>query len=317
MKNSGGQMDAILIAGPTASGKSALALDLADRIGGVIVNADSMQVYSALHLLTARPSQADTDQVEHRLYGHRPADQAYSTGEWMREAAEVIADVQNRGQVPIIVGGTGLYFEALLGGLATMPDIPEPVRTARRAELQTNGPAAMHGELARKDPETAARLSPNDGQRIARALEVLDATGKSISVLQAARGEPVLEAANTRRILLMPERDVLTGRIDRRFKQMVAGGALDEVRGLLDLHLDPSMPAMKAIGVPELAAHLNGNLDLENAIDQGAAATRRYAKRQMTWFRNRFSEDWHRISSPTLSNVDLQLILRQPTAGSL
>lgn len=298
-------MDAILIAGPTASGKSALALDLAERIGGVVVNADSMQVYGALHVLTARPSQADTEQVEHRLYGHRSADQAYSTGEWMREAAEVIADVHARGKIPIVVGGTGLYFEALLGGLATMPDIPEPIRMARRAELLTNGPAGMHRELAEKDPETAARLSPNDGQRIARALEVLDATGKSISVLQAARGEPVLDGSNTRRILLMPERDILTERIDRRFRQMVEGGALDEVRGLLDLHLDPSMPAMKAIGVPELAAHLGGTLDIESALEQGAAATRRYAKRQTTWFRNRFSEDWHRISSPTLSNVDL------------
>ena len=291
-------MDAILIAGPTASGKSRLAVRLAQRHDGVVVNADSMQVYDALSVVTARPAPADMDGIEHLLYGHRPAGQPYSTGEWLREAEGVLSNLRARGKLPVIVGGTGLYFEALLGGLATMPDIPAEIRGRRRQQLHDKGAAALHEELSHRDPATAARLSVADGQRIARALEVIDATGASITALQAEKGAPLVAPQRARRILLMPDRARLAEQIVRRFRLMVDAGAVEEVRGLIPRELDPALPVMKAIGVRELADVLAGRSDIETAIERASAATRRYAKRQMTWFRNRFGAGWESISAP-------------------
>lgn len=289
--------DATLIAGPTASGKSGLALRLAERCGGVVVNADSMQVYDGLKLLTARPDETETARVEHRLYGHVPAGSLYSTGRWLADIETVLAELHREGRHPVVVGGTGLYFEALLGGLSEMPAVPDPVRAKWRERLREEGAPALHRLLGERDAETAARLEINDGQRIVRALEVLEATGRSISALQQERGRQVLDPQRVRRILIMPERAWLNARIDRRFDAMIEQGAIDEVQAILERRLDPTLPVMKAIGVRELGRYLEGEVDLAEAVSAGKTATRRYAKRQMTWFRNRFS-GWQTIAAP-------------------
>lgn len=290
-------MDATLIAGPTASGKSGLALRLAERCGGVVVNADSMQVYDGLKLLTARPEETEAARVEHRLYGHVPAGSLYSTGRWLADVEAVLAELRREGRHPVIVGGTGLYFEALLGGLSEMPAIPDAVREGWRERLREEGAPALHRLLGERDAETAARLEINDGQRIVRALEVLEATGRSISAFQQERGRQVIDPQRTRRILIMPERGWLNERIDRRFDAMVAQGAIDEVRAILERRLDPALPVMKAIGVRELGRYLEGEVDLVEATAMAKSATRRYAKRQTTWFRNRFS-GWETVAEP-------------------
>lgn len=289
-------MDAILIAGPTASGKSSLAMDLAARHGGVVVNADSMQVYDALRILTARPGHDDTAAVEHRLYGHVPADRPYSTGQWLADVAVVLAALRSRGRPAVIVGGTGLYFEALLGGLSAVPTVPEEVREKWRMRLAGEGAGSLHRILAERDQEMAKRLEPADGQRIVRALEVLEVTGRSIATFRNVPGKPLVDPQDTYRILLMPERAELRQRIDRRFDAMMEAGALDEVARLRARGLDPMLPSMKAIGVRELCAYLEGQVALEDTIDRAKAASRQYAKRQTTWFRNRFSDSWCRIS---------------------
>ncbi len=296
MENLLNAMDAILITGPTASGKSALAVELAKRHDGVVINADSMQVYDTLRVLTARPSDEDMEGVPHYLYGHVPAATAYSTGAWLRDVTALLPQLRADGRLPVFVGGTGLYFKALTGGLSDMPAIPEEIRTRLRARLIEEGGAVLHAELAARDADVAAALNPQDGQRIVRALEVLEVTGRSIAELQGRSGPVVIDPDRARKIVVLPERAVLHDRINRRFELMLAEGAADEVRALLALSPAPEMPVMKAIGVSQIAAMLDGTMSREDVLEKGAAATRQYAKRQMTWFRNQMDESWERLA---------------------
>jgi tRNA dimethylallyltransferase len=281
----------ILIAGPTASGKSAAALELAQRLGGTVINADSMQVYCELAVLTARPGPDEEALVPHRLYGMVPAAEAYSVGRWLVDAEAAIASSQQEGSVPILVGGTGLYFKALTEGLAPIPDIPPEVRAFWREAYEKHGQDALHAALAERDPLMALRLSPSDPQRIVRALEVIDATGVSLAEWQGGNAEPMLAASAALTLIIAPEREPLYAAIDARFERMRAQGALDEVRGLLELDLDPGLPAMRAHGVRELAAYLRGRMGLDEAVAKAKTESRRYAKRQMTWAR-RYMADW-------------------------
>ena len=295
MKNLEIGQDAILITGPTASGKSALAVALAKQHNGVVVNADSMQVYDTLHVLTARPFEADMQGVAHYLYGHVPASQHYSTGEWFRDAVTVLEGIRSEGKVPVFVGGTGLYFKALTGGLSDMPAVPSAIREDVRVRLLAHGAEALHAVLLQKDPETAAILRPGDGQRIARALEIYESTGQSIRVFQKRQGPVAIDPGRAMKIVALPERALLRQRIDRRFAGMLESGAVEEVEALLALDLKPEMPAMKAIGVPQIAAMLSGEMSKAEVIETSSAATRQYAKRQMTWFRNQLDESWMRL----------------------
>jgi len=276
---------AILIAGPTASGKSALALALADEHNGVIINADSMQVYRELRILTARPGVADEAQAPHRLYGHVAGAEGYSAGRYCKDAAKAIAATREEGRMPIIVGGTGLYFRALLQGLAPIPEIAPEVRAHWRAAGERLGAVGLHKELQRRDPQMAERLRPTDPQRLMRALEVLEGTGKSLAYWQALPGVPVLKQDDTQRLLVMPERDILYQRCDRRFTQMLKDGAVDEVRALCQLNLDGGLPIMRALGVRPLMEYLHGKATLELAIERSKTETRQFAKRQLTWLR--------------------------------
>ena len=287
--------NAILIAGPTASGKSALALELAEREGGVVVNADSMQVYSVLNVLTARPGTDDEARAPHLLYGHVAPSVAYSTGAWLRDVERLAAEGAFAGRPAVFVGGTGLYFRALAEGIAEMPDIPEAVRTFWRGELAVHGPGHLHAMLRSRDPRAAARLRPGDSQRIVRALEVLDASGRSILDWQAGRSRPLIDRASARFLVIEPERGALVRRIDARFDRMMEQGALEEVRQLVSLGLDSALPAMKAIGVPELGAALAGELAMDEALARAKIATRQYAKRQATWFRHQLGPEWARL----------------------
>jgi tRNA dimethylallyltransferase len=282
----------ILIAGPTASGKSAAALALAEALRGTVVNADSMQVYHELAVLTARPSAADLQRAPHRLYGIVPAAQSYSVGAWLEDAARAIGEAEREGRVPILVGGTGLYFKALLEGLAPVPDIPPEIRKAWRAQADRLGPEALHRELAARDPAMAARLRPSDTQRLVRALEVIDATGVSLIEWQGnAAGPPMLLPNGAVKLAIAPEREPLYAAIDARFDVMLAQGAIDEVRALLAQRLDFGLPAMRAHGVRELAAYLSGATSLAETAAKAKTESRRYAKRQMTWLK-RFMQDW-------------------------
>ncbi|WP_183696914.1 tRNA (adenosine(37)-N6)-dimethylallyltransferase MiaA [Rhizobium leguminosarum] len=296
MENLLSTVNAILITGPTASGKSALAVELAKRHGGVVVNADSMQVYDTLRVLTARPSEEEMQDVPHHLYGHVPAGAAYSTGAWLRDVSALLPALRAAGQLPVFVGGTGLYFKALTGGLSDMPDIPEALREELRGRLLEEGPDRLHAELAEVDPAMAAGLNRQDGQRIVRALEVVKATGRSIADFQGQSGPVVIDAAQARKIVVLPERAVLHARINGRFEKMLREGAEDEVRALLALGLPAEAPVMKAIGVSQIAAMLNGEMTRDEVLEKGAAATRQYAKRQMTWFRNQMDESWERLT---------------------
>ena len=295
MENLDRKRDAILITGPTASGKSALAVRLAAEHDGVVVNADSMQVYDTLNVLTARPQPEDMGGIEHRLYGHVPAGAAYSTGDWLREAGALVTELHAQRRLPVFVGGTGLYFRALTGGLSDMPSIPEDIRERVRARLAAEGAEALHQDLAERDPQTAARLMPGDGQRILRALEVLETTGKSITAFQSATVPAIIDPDRAEKIVVLPDRGVLAARINQRFGLMLKAGAVEEVKALLAQNLPPAMPVMKAIGVPQIAAMLAGEMREAEVIERGAAATRQYAKRQMTWFRNQLDESWRRI----------------------
>lgn len=295
MKNLDDEFDAILITGPTASGKSALALRLARENNGVVINADSMQVYDTLQVLTARPSVEDMQGVPHHLYGHVPASRLYSTGEWLREITALLGALRGEGRLPVIVGGTGLYFKALTGGLSDMPSIPAQIRERYRTRLLEDGPAGLHEELSSRDPQIASSLRPTDGQRIVRALEVLEATGKSIRTFQDASGPMIIDPARAQKIVVLPERAVLHDRINRRFAGMMQSGAVEEVQALLALDLSPDATAMKAIGVSQIADMLAGRMTEAEVIEKAAAATRQYAKRQMTWFRNQMGDDWERV----------------------
>jgi tRNA dimethylallyltransferase len=295
--------NAVLIAGPTASGKSALALDLAERIGGAIVNTDSMQGYSVLDVLTARPGPAELSRAPHFLYGHVHPSTPYSTGAWLRDVTRLIEDGALEGRPAVFVGGTGLYFRALAEGISEMPAIPQVVRERWRYELNERGAVRLHHILMREDPAAAMRLRPGDGQRIARALEVLEASGRSILHWQAARGQPLVDRDSARFLVIEPDRAELVARIDARFDTMVARGALAEVRALDALGLDPALPAMKAIGVPELRAAMAGALTMPQAIERAKTATRQYAKRQSTWFRHQLGGEWTRLRAGDTADV--------------
>ena len=300
---------AILIAGPTASGKSALALTLAEKFGGTIVNADSMQVYRDLRVITARPTPAEEARVPHRLYGHVDAGENYSVGRWCRDVGEALNEIAVQGRVPILVGGTGLYFKALTTGLAAVPPIPAEIRGQVRARMASEGAAALHGELASLDPVTAQRLMVNDRSRISRALEVVLATGRSLTDWHREGMPALVDSARAAKIFLTCARKQLVARIETRFAAMLKAGALDEVRTLERRKLDPLLPAMKAHGVPWLIRHLNGEISLDEAAAGAIMDTRRYAKRQLTWFRNQM-KDW-----PWASPEQAQKALETQLAG--
>jgi tRNA dimethylallyltransferase len=280
---------AVLIAGPTASGKSALALARARAPGGVVINTDAMQVYDVLRVLTARPSAEEMEDVPHYLYGFVPPSVRFSTGQWLREVEALLPNV--RGRTLIFAGGTGLYFDALTKGVAAVPEIPIKFVEEAEAELAGLDRAGRAKLIAERDPETARLLKAPDPQRVARALAVLKATGRSLTSFQAEPQSGVLEGYALERIVLIPPVAELSERIGRRFGTMFESGAVEEVKALLALKLDPSLPAMKAIGVREIGDWLAGRLTQEEAIEQAIIATRQYAKRQRTWFRGRMA-DW-------------------------
>jgi tRNA dimethylallyltransferase len=290
----------VLIAGPTSSGKSALALDVARALGGTIINADSMQVYRDLRIITARPTPDEEARVPHRLYGHVDAAENYSVGRWLADVTPALAAVRQAGRIPIFVGGTGLYFKALTQGLSAVPQIPPEIRARVRQRMEAEGPAAMHAELVARDPASPVR--PSDRPRIARALEVLEATGRPITDWHRDGLPPLVDASEAVKVFLAPERDELARRIDRRFDAMLAAGALDEVRVLSVRGLDPLLPAMKAHGVPWLIRHLKGEITLAQAAEGGKNDTRRYTKRQFTWTRHQLP-DWTWIASGALEET--------------
>jgi tRNA dimethylallyltransferase len=284
-------LKAILIAGPTASGKSGAAIQIAERFGGTIVNADSMQVYRELRVLTARPGESEEARAPHRLYGTVGVAEAYSVGRWLNDAANAIEEANSAGSLPIIVGGTGLYFKALTEGLASVPDIPPEIRARWREEAERLGRGGLLKELVARDPAIAPRLLGGDTQRLIRALEVIDATGISLAEWQGTNAAPILDPSQTLRIVVAPEREPLYAAIDARFDTMMEQGVLEEVQRLLALRLEPGLPAMRAHGVRELAAYLVGASSREDAVAKAKTESRRYAKRQMTWAR-RFMADW-------------------------
>jgi len=279
----------VLIAGPTASGKSALAAEIVAKCGGVVVNADALQVYDCWRVLTARASVAEEAALPHRLYGHVGRDQAYSVGHWLRDVQGVLAE----GLRPVIVGGTGLYFTALTEGLAEIPPTPPDVRAEATAYLAAAGLAAM---IAGLDAATASRTDLVNPARVQRAWEVQRATGRGLASWQADTGAPLLELAKVEPLVLRPDAVWLGARIDLRFDAMLARGALDEARAELP-HWQPSRPSAKAIGAPELIAYLRGQITLDEAAEAAKIATRQYARRQRSWFRNRMTS-WRSVSLP-------------------
>jgi tRNA dimethylallyltransferase len=281
---------AMLIAGPTASGKSALALRLAEQTGGVVINTDSMQVYRDLRIITARPTPDEEARVPHRLYGHVDAAVNYSAGAYVANAASVLAELRGTGRLPIFIGGTGLYFKALTRGLSAVPPVPEEIRDGVRARLERDGVEALHDELARRDPQAATRLKPRDRTRIARALEVIEATGRPLADWHREGQPPLLAEGDYQAWFLAPDRETLYARIDARFEVMLSNGALEEVEALAARGLDPLLPAMKAHGVPGLIRYIKGEISREEAAAIGKADTRHYAKRQFTWFRHQLPE---------------------------
>ena len=288
-----GQRRAVLIAGPTASGKSALALERARATGGVIINADSMQVYDTLRVVTARPGADDEALAEHRLYGTVPASLRFSTGQWVRDVEATLSDIEPTREV-IFVGGTGLYFDALTKGFADVPEVPAELTLRVQEEIQELDEPQRMRLLQREDPETAGRLRVADPQRVIRALAVKRATGRPLSSFQQAQQPGVLADWTIERMVLSPGRELLRGRIAMRFIEMFENGAVEEVEALRAMQLDPSLPAMKAIGVREIGAWLDGELERDEAIMLATIATQQYAKRQRTWFRNRMG-DWPRV----------------------
>ncbi len=295
-----------LIAGPTASGKSAVAIALAkalDKAGkrGVVINADSAQVYRDLQVLSARPSAEEMEGVEHRLFGDWDGTQACSAADWATKAREEIAECHENGAVPILVGGTGMYMQVLLEGIAPIPAIDPEIRRHVRA-LPTQG---AYAALKIEDPERALMLEPTDSQRIARALEVVRSTGTTLSDWHNAKTGGIGEDIALYPLVLLPPRDWLYERCDRRFGLMLEHGAIEEVEALLARKLDPGLPVMRAIGVPEIADYLAGHLMIADVIANGAQATRNYAKRQYTWFRNQPPQDWARAESKKINVEDI------------
>ncbi|MGD0333673.1 MAG: tRNA (adenosine(37)-N6)-dimethylallyltransferase MiaA [Xanthobacteraceae bacterium] len=302
-----GKPDIILIAGPTASGKSALALALAEKHGGIVINADSMQVYRDLRIITARPTPAEERRAPHLLYGHVDAAENYSVGRWCADAAAALAAAKGQSRAAVIVGGTGLYFNALTRGLAAVPPIPQEIRDTVRARLLSDGVAALHAELESRDPAAAARLMPGDRARVTRALEVVLATGRSLLAWHEAGNPANLNPSRAAKIFLMPDRDELLRRIDARFDAMIAAGAIEEVRALAARGLNPNLPAMKAHGVPWLIRHLNGEITLEDAVEGAKRDTRQYTKRQATWFRNQLPDFAWVEPQAALAAIEAQL----------
>jgi tRNA dimethylallyltransferase len=292
--------DAVLIAGPTASGKSALALALAEATGGIVINADSMQVYREVRILSARPSEDDVAHAPHLLYGHIGAEERYSVGRYQIDAAAALAEARAQNRLPIFVGGTGLYFAALTEGLAEIPAVSADIREQARNLLQELGVAGLHADLAMRDPETAIGLRPTDPQRVLRAWEVLEATGRPLASWQREAGTPVLAGLKLARFVLDLDRFELRERIKARFLHMLEVGALEEA--LLLKALDPTLPAAKILGLRELLALQSGELPREDAITLAVTATRQFAKRQVTWFRGRMAE-WNWIPASTESNI--------------
>lgn len=288
-------MDApvIVVAGPTASGKSGLAIDIAEALDGTVVNSDSMQVYADLRVLTARPSAEDEVRVPHRLYGYRDAADMPSAAGWMRDAQAAIKDISSEGRRPVVVGGTGLYLRALMEGIAEIPDTPPEIRAAARARHQDIGDAAFHKELESRDPKTAARLNVGDSQRVLRAWEVFEATGRALSDWH--RDPVVAPDMAFQMVVVQPPRDELYANCDQRFDQMLEAGALEEVRALAARAekeaLDPALPIFKALGYPALSAHLRGELSMDEAKLKSRQQTRNYAKRQITWLRHQLPDD--------------------------
>lgn len=286
---SGELPQALIVAGPTCSGKSALALGLAEALGGVVINADSMQVYRELRVITARPTVEEEAQVPHALYGVRAAAEAGNAAWWRGAALAEMERARAAGRLPVICGGTGMYFAALVDGIAEIPECGEAARAEARWLLAEQGPVALHASLAKVDPATAARLRPSDSQRVARAWEVWRGTGRGLVAWQKEKGERAPWRFSA--ILLDPPREELRAAIAGRFATMLAAGALAEVRALLALGLDPALPAMRAHGVPELSAHLRGELTLAEAARRAELVTGQYTKRQATWFRHKRMAD--------------------------
>ncbi len=280
----------LIVAGPTASGKSALALDLADAFDGVVINADSMQVYEELRVLSARPDESETARAPHRLYGVLSGREACSAGKWREMAMAEIADCHANGKLPIITGGTGMYLNALTEGIAPIPDVPARIREDVTTELENLGHEAFFAKLKRDDPETAATLDGTNTQRLIRAAEVFAHTGRGLT---SWHQEPVItppENMKFKKLCYMPPRDILYDRCNRRFDLMIEQGAIDEVRDLIALELPETAPVMKAVGVRELGAYLAGEIDLDTAKEKSQRETRRYAKRQLTWFRHQMTD---------------------------
>ncbi len=297
-------IDAVLIAGPTASGKTAAALALAERVGGAIVNADSMQIYRELRVLTARPTDEEMARVPHHLFGHVSVHEHYSVGRYHADAPLALEKSRAAKRVPIFVGGTGLYFAALTDGLADIPPIPAAIRTKVRARLERVGNAAFHEELAARDPVTAAQLRLSDTQRILRAREVIEATGRPLASWQT-RGRGVLDGMKIARFVLDVPREELRARIETRFRAMLDAGVREEVAALAELQ--PSLPAAKILGLRELGAAARGEVSEDEAVAQAVTRTRQFAKRQDTWFRNRMA-DWTRIPAGADSNIIARII---------
>ncbi|WP_294537891.1 tRNA (adenosine(37)-N6)-dimethylallyltransferase MiaA [uncultured Rhodoblastus sp.] len=285
-----GEFQAVLIAGPTASGKSARAIELAREENGVVINADSMQVYRDLAILSARPDPEETKDTPHLLFGHIGAERNYSVGQWLEDAERALEEARRLRRLPIFVGGTGMYFKALLQGLSPIPMVPDEVRARIRDEYAGVAPALLHARLQQLDPQTAARLRPSDPQRLLRALEIFAASGAPLAALQGAREKPLLDAKMCQCRFIAPDRTELKRRIDARFDAMMAAGAIEEVRRLLARRLDPDLPAMRAVGVPGLAAYLRGDLSLEEAVQKGKRDSRQYARRQFTFARTQLPE---------------------------
>ncbi|GHF30696.1 tRNA dimethylallyltransferase [Kordiimonas sediminis] len=301
----------ILIAGPTASGKSSLALRLANDIGGVIINADSMQIYKDLRVISARPSKEEEAEVPHRLYGTVDGGDAYSAAEWCRDAVAEIESAWADGVMPIVVGGTGMYFKVLVDGLAEIPPIPAAVRQQVRDECALHGPGHLHAELSECDPATAARLASADSQRICRAVEVYRATGTPLSEFHknhkpGPMGE-LDQKGDVMKLVLSWPRDLLYARCDLRFDLMMQEGGLEEVRAFLERDLPADLPSMKALGVPTLIEYLKGDSSLEDAIENSKMQTRRFAKRQLTWFRNQFSH-WNRVDAQQMETKYCEIL---------
>jgi tRNA dimethylallyltransferase len=293
-----------LIAGPTASGKSALALRLARKTGGEIVNADALQLYADLRVLSARPADDEQAQAPHHLFGTVDAADGWSVGRWLRAAIPTLDDIAARGRTAIVVGGTGLYFSALTQGLAEIPQVPAEIRREAQADYDLMGESSFRGRLGAHDPAAAIRIAPGDRQRLVRAWEVYAATDTPLSDWQQT-GDPALAAGTWRAVALEPPRAALYARCDLRLEAMIAADALDEVRALLARNLDPALPALKAVGVREFSAHLRGETSLEDALAAAQRETRRYAKRQTTWMRGRMA-DW-----PRLTEIDAEGQWRQ------